>query len=220
MKKILLILLIPSYILCNYEYSLQDYNATSPTYGNNVWEPEYLDYITMHYFATQGWAGWTATFGQLSNFQEELRNDDGYEKIVIIAVGQTNLSSFNNNFCGNSDLPLVMDLYPSLPIREQFSPYGEHHYLTILDYDGDYIGHIDLLSLGNTEKNYIRDILEEHYEQSIMGDINADSALNIQDIILLVNIILNNQTNSTADLNNDGAINVLDVIQLVNLILN
>ena len=54
MKKILFISLLSSYIFCNYQYSLEDYNATSPTYGYNVWEPEYLDYITMHYFSTQG----------------------------------------------------------------------------------------------------------------------------------------------------------------------
>ena len=219
MKRILLILLFHCYILCNYEYSLEDYNTTSPTYGNNVWEPEYLDYITMHYFSTQGWAGWTATFGQLSNFQEELRNDDGYENIVIIAVGQTNISSFNNNFCANSDLPLVMDLYPSLPIREQFSPYGEPHYLVILDYDGSYIDYIDLLSLGNAEKNYIRSILEEHYHQSNTGDINEDTLVNIQDVILVINLILNDEFNLLADINLDSIVNVLDVIQLVNIIL-
>ena len=59
------------------EYSMQDYNSTSPTYGMDVWYPEYGDYITLHYFSTQGWAGWTNTFGQLSNFQEELRTE-GY----------------------------------------------------------------------------------------------------------------------------------------------
>ena len=220
MKKILLISLFSSYIFCNYEYSLEDYNTTSPTYGNNVWEPEYLDYITMHYFSTQGWAGWTATFGQLSNFQEELRSDDGYENIVIIAVGQTNISTFNDNFCANSDLPLVMDLYPDLQIREQFSPYGLDHYLVILDYDGNYIGHIDLLSLGNTEKNYIRGLLEEYYQGSNMGDVNEDTLVNIQDIILVINLILNNEFNSLADINLDSTLNVLDIIQLVNIILN
>ena len=220
MKKILLILLFSSYIFCNYEYSLEDFNTTSPTYGNNVWEPEYLDYITMHYFSTQGWAGWTATFGQLSNFQEELRNDDGYENIVIIAVGQTNISDFNNNYCDNSDLPLVMDSYPDLPIREQFSPYGQDHYLVILDYNGDYIDYINLLSLGNAEKNYIRSILEEHYQESNMGDINEDTLVNIQDVILVINLILNNEFNLLADLNLDSIVNVLDVIQLVNIILN
>ena len=54
MKKILFILLFHCYIFCNYEYSLQDYNSTSPSYSVNVWEPEYLGHITMHYFATQG----------------------------------------------------------------------------------------------------------------------------------------------------------------------
>jgi len=206
--------------LCNYQYSLEDYNATSPTYGNNVWEPEYLDYITMHYFSTQGWAGWTATFGQLSNFQEELRNDDGYENIVIIAVGQTNISEFNNNFCANSDLPLVMDTHPDLPIREQFSPYGEPHYLVILNYDGDYIGHIDLLSLGNTEKDYIRGVLQDYYQESYTGDINQDSLVNIQDVILVINLILNVDFNLLADINLDDNVDVLDVIQLVNIILN
>ena len=156
----------------------------------------------------------------MSNFQEELRYDDGYENVVIIAVGQTNISSFNDNFCANSDLPLVMDSYPDLPIREQFSPYGLDHYLVILDYDGAYIDHIDIPSLSNAQKNYIRSILEEYYEQSILGDINADSVINIQDIILLVNMILSSQTDSVADLNSDGIINVLDIIQLVNIILN
>ena len=220
MKKLLSIFLFSSCIFCNYEYSLEDYNTTSPTYGDNVWEPEYLNYITMHYFATQGWAGWTATFGQLSNFQEELRNDDGYENIVIIAVGQTNISAFNNNFCANSDLPLVMDLYPSLPIRDQFSPYGLDHYLVILDYDGNYIDHMDVTSLGNSEKSHIRSILEQYYQQSLMGDVNGDSVINVQDIVLTINLVMIGGYNSAADLNSDNIVNVLDIVQIVNIILN
>ena len=156
----------------------------------------------------------------MSNFQEELRNDDGYENIVIIAVGQTNISAFNDNYCANSDLPLVMDPYPDLPIREQFTPYGLDHYLVILDFDGNYIDHIDLFSLGNTEKNYIRSILEEHYQQSYTGDVNEDTLVNIQDVILIINFILNDDFNLLADINSDNIINVLDVIQLVNIILN
>ena len=63
-------------------------------------------------------------------------------------------------------------------------------------------------------------MLEEHYQQSILGDLNVDSTLNIQDIILMVNLILSNQQNPIADLNSDNIINVLDIIQLVNIILN
>ena len=223
MKKFLLILLVPVVMFADeYGYSLQDYNSTSQTYGLDVWEPEYLDFITLHYFSSQGWAGWTGTFGQLSNFQEELRNDYGFENVVIIAVGQTNISNFNSNFTANSDLPLVMDQYPSLPIREQFSPYGQHKQIVILDYDGNFIGEIILgfsgLSVSN--KNYIIQIIEENYEQSILGDVNQDTLINIQDIILIVNMILSSNSDSSGDVNQDGFINVLDVVQVVNIILN
>ena len=221
MKKLLLILIVFGFTFADYAYSLQDYNATSPTYGLDVWYPEYSDFITCHYFSSQGWAGWTSTFGQLSNFQDELRNDDGYENFVIIAVGQTNISGFNSNFCANSDLPLVMDQYPSLPIRDSFSPYGLHKQIVLIDYDGNYIGSYTLNSgLNNSAKNYIRGILEEHYQQSVLGDINDDAIVNVQDIIILVNMILGGQTDSVADLNSDGIVNILDVVQIVNIILS
>ncbi len=56
MKKIMFILyLLPVILIADeYDYSLQDYNSTSPTYGMDVWNPEYSDYITMHYFSSQG----------------------------------------------------------------------------------------------------------------------------------------------------------------------
>jgi len=156
----------------------------------------------------------------LSNFQEELKNDDGYENIVIIAVGQTNISTFNDNFCANSDLPLVMDSYPSLPIREQFSPYGQAHELVILNYDGNYIGSIDITYLGAAQKNYIRSVLEEYYQQSNLGDVNGDYLVNIQDVIIVINLILNGEFDLIADINLDNIVDILDVIQLVNIILN
>jgi hypothetical protein len=156
----------------------------------------------------------------LSNFQEELRNDEGYENIVIIAVGQTNISAFNDNYCANSDLPLVMDPYPDLPIREQFSPYGLDHYLAILDYDGNYIDHIDLPSLGNAQKDYIRSVLEEYYQQSNLGDINGDTLVNIQDVIIVINLILDGEFDLAADINLDNTVDILDIIQLVNIILS
>ncbi len=217
--KNIIILTLTSFMLCNYSYSLQDYNPTSPTFGNDVWEPGYFDYITMHYFGTQNWGGWTATFGQLSNFQDELRNDDGYDNIVIIGVGQSVMSSANNSFCANSDLPLVMDLSPELPIRQQFAPYYDSHALVILGYEGEYIGHIDVTSLGALQKNYIRNILEEHYQQIVLGDLNGDSLINVQDIVLTVNLVMNAEYEATADLNSDNVVNVLDIVQIVNTIL-
>jgi len=217
--KFLILILLQTVIFSNYEYTLQDLNNTSPTYRDDVWLPSYSSHITLHYFSTQGWVGWTNTFRQLSDFQTELKSDYGYENIVIIAVGQTNISDFNDNFCADSDLPLVMDEYPELPIREQFSPYGQDHYLVILDYEGNYIDHIDLLNLGNAQKNYILDILEENYDQSILGDLNGDTTLNIADIIIIINFILSEIYNENGDMNFDGGLNIQDITILLNIIL-
>ena len=54
MTKLFLIFVFSFIVADEYEYSLQDYNSTSPSYGMDVWNPQYLDYITMHYFSTQG----------------------------------------------------------------------------------------------------------------------------------------------------------------------
>ncbi len=59
----------------------------------------------------------------------------------------------------------------------------------------------------------------------ILGDINFDNLINVQDIILLVGIILDNiQPNDfqvyAANINGDTEIDILDIVQLVNIILN
>ena len=54
----------------------------------------------------------------------------------------------------------------------------------------------------------------------ILGDINQDYIINIQDIILVIDLVLNNEYNISADLNFDDTINVTDIVQLVNIILN
>ena len=59
-----------------------------------------------------------------------------------------------------------------------------------------------------------------YYSSVMLGDVNGDSMINIQDVILTVNIILDAMGyNEAADLNADGIINVIDVINIVNLIL-
>jgi hypothetical protein len=55
--------------------------------------------------------------------------------------------------------------------------------------------------------------------QSAQGDINGDSEINIQDIIITVNLVLSNEYNSLADLNSDNIVDILDLVALVNFIL-
>ena len=61
--------------------------------------------------------------------------------------------------------------------------------------------------------------IDNHFVHSLIGDLNFDNVLNVQDIILLINIILYNEnSNSLADINGDGAINILDIVALINFI--
>lgn len=55
----------------------------------------------------------------------------------------------------------------------------------------------------------------------LVGDSNGDGALNVLDVVLLVNLILDASSEyvECSDVNSDGGLNVLDVVLLVNLIL-
>ena len=54
----------------------------------------------------------------------------------------------------------------------------------------------------------------------LLGDVNGDTLINVQDIVLIVNLVLSAGYDSAADLNSDGITNVLDIVQIVNIILN
>ena len=54
----------------------------------------------------------------------------------------------------------------------------------------------------------------------IQGDLNGDLTLNILDVLLVIDIILNQESSDLADINGDGGVNVLDVIELVDIIIN
>ena len=53
-----------------------------------------------------------------------------------------------------------------------------------------------------------------------IGDVNLDSTINVQDVILMINFILNGQYNLIADLNYDSIIDILDIVLIINLILD
>ena len=56
--------------------------------------------------------------------------------------------------------------------------------------------------------------------QEIFGDINLDGIVNVIDVVLLVNVVLDEDSIfNLGDLNNDGSTNVIDIVMLVNSIL-
>jgi hypothetical protein len=154
----------------------------------------------------------------LSDFQEEL-HIEGYDKVVIIGVGQSAQINFNSSFCANSDLPLILDQSPSLPILTAFN--GEHRTLVVMDIDG--VTELYRATLNSTYfplyEDDFRDVIISNYPNSMQGDVNSDDVVNILDIVQLANMILSGNYADNADLNNDGEINILDVVALVNIIL-
>ena len=64
------------------------------------------------------------------------------------------------------------------------------------------------------------DIIENQYCSASLGDVNADGALNILDIVIIANIILGSEEIiPEADVNQDGELNILDIVTLANMIL-
>ena len=78
---------------------------------------------------------------------------------------------------------------------------------------------------GDDNDSYFDDLFLRIYQDEeclgTLGDLNDDDIINVLDVILLVNIVLGNQPDSSlADMNNDGQTNILDVIILVNFIIS
>ena len=112
--------------------------------------------------------------------------------------------------------------------------------ITDIDNDGDLeiligtdinLSVIDIKELSNTEEFYWNTYRGDNHKTGsyttdslLLGDVNFDSSLNVQDLVIIINIIVGN-TNATsmqeeaADLNSDNGIDVLDIVILVNAIL-
>jgi len=90
--------------------------------------------------------------------------------------------------------------------------------------DGDYTGFINITPYVQPTVQ-IPIYLTVGGEAFIQGDVNDDGALNVLDIVQIVNFVLGNLEFSAtqieaADVNDDDMVNVLDIVTLVNMILN
>ena len=122
-------------------------------------------------------------------------------------------SCFEWGEIGQDRIPLIIETEHQF--HEWFSISGSFGDIVILDPS------MVLRYVGNDDE-YILNIIEQILFEPhwIIGDVNIDQTINIQDIVLLVNYILTSTYNSSADLNNDEITNIQDVIIVVNLILN
>ncbi len=77
---------------------------------------------------------------------------------------------------------------------------------------------------GDDNDSYFDDLFLRIWQDqncfAMLGDMNSDNIINILDVIIMVNIILGSDADSSmADMNSDGSVDILDVILLVNIIL-
>ena len=108
---------------------------------------------------------------------------------------------------------LLLILLLSISFSNIRSIYSVGDTLTVEDQSLEY-------NVCHSDENYIRDIIEQHYpEEAMLGDINLDTVVNIQDIILLINFILSQEFQEIADINFDSNVDILDVVLLMNIIL-
>ena len=88
----------------------------------------------------------------------------------------------------------------------------------------EYIENINTARYGTYGRGIWDFILDENFDV-IFGDINDDSSINIQDIILVVQFILGTLDPSdyqflAADMNSDDQLNVSDIILIMNIVLD
>ena len=155
-----------------------------------------------------------------------------YQGNDVIVLGIINTSNQNqiDNFVEENSItfPILFDpgssggvqggnTYDDYYLPNDGSPYPRDF---IVDHEG-------ILQYANNEIDtewmlYVLDELTGN-NQDMIGDINADDAVNILDIVIIVNFILGSQAPTdvefiASDLNSDGTLNVLDIVQLVNII--
>ena len=57
-------------------------------------------------------------------------------------------------------------------------------------------------------------------DEGLLGDINGDYDINVQDIVMMINMVVGNtEVDLIADINSDSSVDVLDIVLVVNIIL-
>ena len=62
--------------------------------------------------------------------------------------------------------------------------------------------------------------LTDFINNGLLGDLNEDGDINIQDIIITINLALDSEYNILADLNLDDTVDILDIVLLVSIVLD
>ncbi len=158
-----------------------------------------LDQVVLSY-----WRWYTNDIGDNGDndkWEVSVSNDNG--------VSWVNLEDTSSSLASFSKKTFLLSDFTNLTSEMIFKFVAEDIF-----YDGDNG------SGGSLVEAAIDDFKLEYISENILGDLNNDSVINIQDIVITINLLFDNEYNSFADMNADGIINVLDVVQIVNIILD
>ena len=147
----------------------------------------------------------------------------GYDQVELIGIGKSVHQSSLNNWTNSNSSSVCMDQSPYNVWNDWDANQRD---LFLLDHQGDLVLNQNISGgLPNNLESIIINLIDAiPQDDAMLGDLNNDGALNVLDVINLVNIILSNDyTNEQlllADINQDGTINIIDIVQLVNIILD
>jgi len=151
--------------------------------------------------------------------------DNSYcEEIEVLECSEMNqLGCVNDSSCewvenidtGSCSSLSVQGYYTECDLPEYGSCYSE-----CTNWGSYYGGMFCYGTMYCTGGNYQTDNSYCEENEYLLGDTNSDFIINILDIIIIVDIILNEESNDLADINNDGLVNIIDIVQLVDIILN
>ena len=142
MKNLLFIFYFSS-VIAQYNYTLQDINPNSSTYGEIITPSIFNNQITLHYFGHQDWDACTARVGQLNDLYQDLL-DNEIVNVRIVAIGKGgSYENSNSNWINNTSMPILIDPV-SYEVWESWGA-GQRD-LYFLDSGGNYINDFNITS--------------------------------------------------------------------------
>ena len=143
-KKIKFLVFFTSFLASaygQYDYSLEDLNSSSTSYGQEIGTTYFQDHVTLHYFGHFTWGTCTNRFGQLNNLYDNLKAQ-GYN-IELIGVAKASQSSSSGNWTNNNNSPVCVDVSP----YDVWSSWNaSQRDLFVLDLNGDLVLHQNITS--------------------------------------------------------------------------
>ena len=200
--------------LSDNDYELRMFDSYGDGWNGNLWsiykgdfDGDLVAQCSLHE-ANQDWGQCFFTLG-------DIIEETCAEMNQLGCVNDSSCEWVENIDTGSCSSLSVQGYYTECDLPEYGSCYSE-----CTNWGSYYGGMFCYGTMYCTGGNYQTDNSYCEENEYLLGDTNSDFIINILDIIIIVDIILNEESNDLADINNDGLVNIIDIVQLVDIILN